>query len=74
MTTTNNYLNQAELALASYSTLTPGIPRVDALIDQGRGMSTTQAQKFADSVTGYTVVTQYNDASNGLSATIFADA
>jgi pimeloyl-ACP methyl ester carboxylesterase len=73
MTTTTDLLKQAELALAAYSNLAPGAPDVLKLVDGGRGLSTPQAQQFAGSVTGYTVVTQYN-TSNGLSATVFADA
>lgn len=65
MNTIKDYLQQAELALAAYSTLTVGTPRTDALIDQGRGMSATQAVAFAST---YTVVAQYTDAT-GLSAT-----
>lgn len=74
MSTTNELFTQAEMALASYSTLAAGMSGdvySIALQDSGRGLSTSQATLFAST---YTVVTQYNNASNGLSATVFADA
>jgi hypothetical protein len=71
MNTLSDYLQQAELALAAYSTFTPGLPpAVSALQDSGRGMALRQAQNFAST---YVVAAQYTDA-NGLSATVFADA
>ena len=68
MTGTNDYLKQAEFALAAYSMLTPGVPQVENLESEGKGMAPAQAQKFA---TTYTVVAQYTDAVTGVSATIF---
>ena len=70
------YLSNAELALASYANLSPGIPNTTALHDDGKGMSAAQAADFSDR---YTIVTQYNDtpAENGMgtsfSATVFRD-
>jgi Ca2+-binding RTX toxin-like protein len=84
-----DFFTQAELALAAYANLTPGVPRVDALIDEGRGMSFEQATRFS---TQWTVAAQYNHSelipvldefnqptgeytttSNGLSVTVFQD-
>ena len=56
MTTTIDYLKNAELALAAYATLTPGVPSVDSLVDQGRGMSPAQASAFASK---WNVIDQY---------------
>ncbi|HPB90977.1 MAG TPA: hypothetical protein PK372_00760 [Rugosibacter sp.] len=73
MSTTTDYLVQAEFSLAAYSQLYGGISTndyINALIDQGRGMSADQADHFAST---YSVAAQYNDP-NGLSATVFADA
>ncbi|MDY0014273.1 MAG: hypothetical protein RBS40_15470 [Rhodocyclaceae bacterium] len=64
--------NQAQMALASYSTLAAGISGDTysiALQDGGRGLSTPQANAFANT---YTVVEQYTD-STGLSTTVFED-
>jgi Ca2+-binding RTX toxin-like protein len=60
MTTIAESYKGAELALAAYSTLTPGIagkPYTDALEDNGRGMSPAQAANFAER---WQVVEQYN--------------
>ena len=73
MTTTHDYLVQAEISLAAYSPLYRAISTnnfVTALIDQGRGLSIDQSTRFAAT---YSVAAQYNDP-NGLSATVFADA
>ncbi|WP_418647604.1 hypothetical protein ACNQFN_22330 [Thauera butanivorans] len=74
---THEIFRQAELALASYSILSPGKPNVANLTDRGFGLSQEQAEAFSDT---YTVVTQYTDtlAEGGLgtsfSATVFKDA
>ncbi|SMB26129.1 protein of unknown function [Sterolibacterium denitrificans] len=65
------YFTQAELALASYANLLPGIPNSTVLQDDGRGLSSTQATQFAQT---YAVVTQYNDSGTSFSATVFKDA
>jgi len=73
MSNATDYAKQAELALASYSQLAANISEtqyLSALRDSGRGMSAKQAEAFSST---YTVLTQYN-TSNGLSATVFADA
>ncbi len=76
MSTIEQYYSQAELALASYTSLSPGIPNTIALQDDGKGLSTEQAKQFAQT---YKVVTQYTDtpAEGGLgtsfSATVFKD-
>ena len=72
MSTITESYKQAELALAAYSNLTPGIsgqPYIDALEANGNGMTATQASAFAAE---WNVVTQNNDAS-GLSATVFQE-
>jgi hypothetical protein len=64
--------NQAQLALASYSTLFNGMlaqDYIDALKDDGNGLAVDQSIRFASI---YTVVEQYTD-STGLSATVFED-
>lgn len=60
MSTTTEYFRQAELALASYATLYPGISDeiyINALIDDGDGMTPTQAAAFA---TNWRVIDQYD--------------
>lgn len=72
MSLINESYIQAELALASYSNLTPGLSGkdyTDALIDGGKGMSTAQASDFASK---YSVVQQFNSIT-GTSATVFQD-
>lgn len=67
---TETLFQQSELALAAYAKdLLPGRPSTSALEDQGKGMSTSQAQKFAES---WTVLAQYTDPASGLSVTVFA--
>jgi Ca2+-binding RTX toxin-like protein len=68
-----NYFQHAELAFAAYSNLAPGMILDDyeaALRDGGRGMSRTQAERFASS---WRVVDQFNDSFSGLSATVFEE-
>ena len=63
---------QAELALAAYSDLNSSMVPSEYLIalqDDGNGLSSTQAQVFANR---YQVVDQHSDAT-GLSATVFED-
>jgi hypothetical protein len=72
MSNTTQYFQQAELALAAYSNLTTGmslVAYVTALQQGGKGMSTAQAQKFAEA---WRVVEQYTDSASGLSVTVFA--
>jgi hypothetical protein len=60
MTSTANYFQEAELALAAYSNFTLNMSRAAfeaALRDDGRGMSPTQAAFFASR---WRVVEQYN--------------
>ncbi|HWQ38264.1 MAG TPA: hypothetical protein VNM24_06555 [Burkholderiales bacterium] len=67
------YFQHAELALAAYSNLAPGMILDDyeaALRDGGRGMSPTQAQRFAQR--WRVAAPQINDVS-GLSATVFEE-
>ena len=71
MTTEQQYYAQARLSLAAYAALGQGIPNTLKLKEAG--FADIDAQRFADSVTGYTVVDQYNHPTNGLSATVFAD-
>lgn len=62
------YFNQAQLALATYATLTPGVDPVPALQDSSVGMAPTQASAFAAK---WNVVTQYTDPITDVSATVF---
>jgi len=62
---------QSELAFASYAVLTQGAPDILALQSEGVGMTAAQARSFSNR---WRVVEQYNDTSNGLSATVFQDA
>ena len=74
MSTISNYYKYSELAFAAYSNLAPGMllqDYIDALMNNNRGMSQTQAEDFAKT---YTVIDQYNDPSSGLSVTLFQDA
>ncbi|MDH4321351.1 MAG: hypothetical protein OEV73_07605, partial [Desulfobulbaceae bacterium] len=60
MSTITEYLTEAELALAAYATLTPGMSKdvyVDALQDDGNGMAQKQAEEFA---AHWQVIDQYN--------------
>lgn len=79
MSSVSQIFMQSQMALAAYSSLASGISGqayIDSLVDQGRGMSDSQANQFAKT---YSVVTQYNDtpAEGGLgtsfSATVFQD-
>ena len=75
-----NYFDLAELALAAYANLTPGVTddpaRRDAL--GAAGLSAKQAEEFAKRTP--IILTQYNDTlpegglGTSLSATIFKDA
>ncbi len=56
-----DYFKQAELALAAYADLVPGVPDIGKLQDEGRGLSRTQAQRFSEQ---WRVVTQYNHESD----------
>jgi len=74
MSTINDFSNGADLSLAAYATLRPGMVKADyinALMDNGDGMTDAQARDFA---TRYTVVDQYTDLASGFSATVFQDA
>jgi hypothetical protein len=68
------YFQQAELALAAYSSLSPRMILDDyevALRDGGRGMSPTQAARFAAQ---WRVIAQHTDSFfPGASATVFED-
>lgn len=71
MSTIMESYKQAELALAAYSNLMPGMTMdayITALRDGGQGMTPTQAAAFA---TAYMVVDQYTDPASGFSATVF---
>ncbi|MHB1214457.1 MAG: hypothetical protein ACYCY9_05660 [Thiobacillus sp.] len=71
MSTIIESYKQAELALAAYSNLTPGIsgkPYTDALEANGNGMASAQASAFAAT---WNVVDQYTDPTTGVSATVF---
>ena len=60
MKTTTEFYRQAELALASYSTLYSGISDIEyiqALQNDNKGMSPTQTLDFA---ANWTVIDQYN--------------
>ena len=57
MSTIQDYYIQAELALAAYANLQPGVPNIDRLQDDGKGMSALQAQHFAEN---WRVIDQYN--------------
>src|SRR3989338_8814054 len=73
MNTTTDYFNQAELSLAAYSNLTPGMTTAAyeaALKADGNGLSALQDAHFAQT---YSVAAQYSDGT-GMSATVFADA
>ncbi|MCU7837979.1 MAG: lipase family protein, partial [Candidatus Thiodiazotropha sp. (ex Troendleina suluensis)] len=47
MSNITDYFTQAELALAAYADLQPGIPNIDRLQMDGDGMSLTQSEDFA---------------------------
>ena len=70
MTVASNYLFQAELALAAYADLTGPVSRYKVALE-AVGMASSQANLFLST---YTVLTQYSHPTNGLSATVFADA
>lgn len=73
MSNVTTYFEQAQLALAAYSNLAPGMTRDDyelALRDDGKAMTPTQAAAFAAK---WSVVAQYNDAATSLSATVFQE-
>lgn len=66
------YFKQAELALAAYGDLAPGVPDIQALKSKDVGMTTTQATDFASN---WTVIgTPYNDTATGVYAAVFQDA
>lgn len=71
MNTAIDYFVQSELALAAYATLSPGLPDVLALQDNGKGMSQKQAEEFSSA---YIVAAQYTDPTTGVSATVFQDS
>lgn len=74
MSMLNDFSNGADLSLAAYATLRSGLigsNYINALMDDGNGMSEAQARNF---VSRYSVVDQYTDASSGFSATVFQDA
>lgn len=67
------YFEQAELALASYATLLPGISGTayrNALTDDSVGMSPAQAERFAEK---WRVIDQSPAAASGFSATVFEE-
>ena len=73
MSTITESFKQAELALAAYSNVTPGIsgtPYTKALEADGAGMSPAQAEHFSEQ---WLVVEQYADPLSGLSATVFEE-
>lgn len=67
MNTTNEYFKQAELAQAAYANLAIGElgDAARAALQDDAGMSTAQAQRFAEM---WTVAAQYTDASGSASA------
>ena len=69
MTISSDYLSQAELAFAAYADLTGPVSGHKVALEAA-GMTSSQANLFLST---YTALSQYN-ASNGLSATVFADA
>ncbi|MDP3481581.1 MAG: hypothetical protein Q8R88_17595, partial [Desulfoprunum sp.] len=72
MSIITEYYTQAELALAAYSTLTTGMLKddyINALKDNGKGMSENQASEFA---ANWSVVDQFSGIS-GVSATVFKE-
>jgi Ca2+-binding RTX toxin-like protein len=73
MSTIAESYKQAELALAAYSNLVPGMTKdayITALKDGGKGMSDVQARHFVDT---WALVDQYTDPVTGLSATVFQE-
>jgi Ca2+-binding RTX toxin-like protein len=66
-----DYFTQAELALAAYADLQPGVPNTGKLQDDGRGMSPAQAQRFSEQ--WRVVDSPYNDPITSVSATIFQE-
>lgn len=71
MSTITEYYRQAELALASYSTLYYGISDdtyIDALKRGSKGMTQVQAQTFASN---WRVIDQQPNTDSGFSATVF---
>lgn len=65
------YFKQAELALAAYGDLAPGVPDIQALKSKDVGMTSIQAADFASK---WTVIgTPYTDPLTGVSATIFQE-
>ncbi len=70
MSNLTEYFKNSELALAAYADLSQGTPDIDELYDDGKGMSPTQAARFASR---WRVVDQYTDPRTGLSATVFEE-
>lgn len=68
MTTVNQYYTESELAQAAYGTYSIGAIDINLLTSNDVGMSQEQAEAFAST---YSVVDQYNDATSGLSVTLF---
>ncbi|MCL2075400.1 MAG: hypothetical protein FWH15_02955 [Betaproteobacteria bacterium] len=68
MNSVTGYFSQAELALAAYASLKPGVDPKPEL--EQVSMTKTQAAKFASE---WTVVNQLPDTSSGFSGTLFRD-
>lgn len=70
MATIKEYLDYVELAQASYSDLSVGIPNISSLIQEKKAeFSEKEAKAFAER---YAVKAVYNDP-NGFSATLFQE-
>ena len=70
MASFSDFLQHVEFALAAYSNLRKGLPSQSNLIDDGKGMSIPQAQRFAET---YSVADFYNSPSTDLQAVVFSD-
>jgi hypothetical protein len=69
MSQTTRYYTHAELSLAAYADLAPGVDPVPALTDSAVGMSLAQADQFSRQ---WTVIARCTDPASGLSVTVFA--
>jgi hypothetical protein len=72
VTTIDHIYHQAELALAAYADLAPGLTRDRLAQLRDASSSTAQAEEFARSYP--IIVAQYKDTSTSFSATVFAAA
>ena len=68
MVSISEYIRQLEFSLASYASLAIGTRSMHELRRGATGMPATEAAQFAES---WTVIDQFTDPPNGVSATVF---